>query len=71
MKYAKIWFESKHGKTAGLVIEIKKLDKMTMSEISRLFPYSEAPKMFKLRCSPYFDSWNEAFNFNKENAGEK
>lgn len=61
-EYQKVMFSSKnYGKTAGLVIESEKLAEMSIAEISRLFPYSEAMKMGKLHISPKYNSWEHAF----------
>ena len=55
-----------NGNTADLVMETTKLTSMTISEISRLFPESEAPKMARLERSPSFGTWEKAFNYNFE-----
>lgn len=54
---------SKNGVTAGLVIESAKLDSMTMGDISKLFPLSEAPKMTTLQVSPEYVTYGEAFSY--------
>lgn len=61
--YQKIWFSSKHGQTAGLILERDKVCKMGVSEISKLFPRSEALYMRWFNGSPVFDTWDEAFAF--------
>ena len=48
--------------TAALILDSDKLDKMSVSEISQLFPYSESMKMMFLEISAKFDSFDEAFN---------
>lgn len=61
--YQKIRFTSKaNGSTAGLVLETEKLKDMTISDISRCFPYSEALKMERLETSPQYETWEQAFN---------
>jgi hypothetical protein len=35
---------------------------MTIGDISRLFPYSEAMKMERIHTSPVYDTWEAAFN---------
>lgn len=61
-QYQKVMFSSKsYGKTAGLVIEAEKLAGMSITDVSRLFPYSEAMKMGKLHVSPKYGSWEHAF----------
>jgi hypothetical protein len=61
--YRKVRFTSKrNGPTAGLVIEDSKWSDMSVSDISRLFPYGEAGKMQRLETSSAYESWEEAFN---------
>jgi|TARA_R110001583_G_scaffold24917_5_gene90595 hypothetical protein len=48
--------------TAALILDSDKLDKMSVSEISQLFPYSESMKMMFLEISAKFDSFDDAFN---------
>ena len=61
--FYKVAFSNDDNWTAGLVLgpEVKK---MTVSEISRLFPYSESWKMHKLHISPPRNSWLQAFDYN-------
>jgi hypothetical protein len=62
--YQKVWFESVlHGRTAGLIVPAEQLKSMTISEVSRLFPYFEANKMKTLQVSPVFETWEAAFAF--------
>lgn len=61
--YTKVAFSSQFGKTAGLIFETDLLEAMTLQEISRHFPYSEAMKMQKILCSPPCKTWEEAFLF--------
>ena len=63
--YCKIRFVSKyhHGATAGLIFTATKLKGKTIADISRFFPYSEANKMDRLQRSPFFESWDDAFNY--------
>ncbi len=48
--------------TAALILDSDKLNDMTVSEISQLFPYSEAMKMVFLEISAKFDSFDAALN---------
>ena len=45
--------------TAALILDSDKLDKMSVSEISQLFPYSESMKMMFLEISAKFDSFDD------------
>ena len=48
--------------TAGLVLDSDKLRGMSISDVSRLFPMSEARKMRGvLQVSRKYSTWNEAF----------
>ena len=50
--------------TAGLVIDSDKLKGMSITDVSRLYPMSEARKMRGvLQVSKDFDTWNEAFHY--------
>ena len=62
-QYVKFRFKSKLGATAGLVMALGKFERSNVSELSRLFPYSEALKMAVWQVSPAFDSWDSAFSF--------
>lgn len=67
MKYGKVRFISKYnGNTSGIVLTNIQQQNMTISEISKLFPYSESLKMERLERSEYFTTWEEAFNFNMD-----
>lgn len=44
--------------------------KVTISEVSRLFPYSEAGKMERIARSPIFPTWDEAFAYTFEKRGD-
>ena len=61
--FRKVWFSKGSEKTAGLVLPCAKLHGMSISDISRLFPMSEARKMGRLHTSPVFATWDAAFNF--------
>lgn len=61
--FRKVWFSKGSEKTAGLVLPVAKLDGMSITEISRLFPPSEAGKMSRIHTSPVFWTWDEAFGF--------
>lgn len=60
--YTKFRFTSPRGATSGLVMETYKFERMTMQEISRLFPYHEVPKMHRLETSKAYPTCEEAFN---------
>ena len=47
--------------TAALILDSEKIDGMTVTEISRLFPHSESTKMVYLEISPEYDSFEDAF----------
>jgi hypothetical protein len=60
--FRKIRFTSTHhGSTAGLVIGPSQSD-WTIGELSRLFPMWEAMKMKRIQSSPFFQTFEEAFN---------
>ena len=62
MHYHKIRFTSKrNGATAGLIIPTAKFSNMSIADISRLFPMSEASKMERIEQAGPFVTWNEAF----------
>lgn len=62
MAYVKVRFSCKtNGATAGLVLPYDKVSHATISELSRFFPYSEAPKMKRLELSPQYATQEEAF----------
>jgi hypothetical protein len=63
--YRKVWFSKGAEKTAGLIVPAAKLHGMSIGEVSRLFPLSEARKMARLHMSPVFSTWDEAFAFDK------
>jgi len=50
--------------TAGLVMEEADFNQKNVSEISKLFPYSESLKMQFLQVSKPYETWDEAFNHN-------
>ena len=60
-KYRKVRFTSKRGATAGLVVESDRLARMSLADVSRLFPYSESRFMAQLETSPEYPSWDAAF----------
>lgn len=62
-KYRKVWFCNGFDRTAALVLDSDKACKTPITEISRLFPIWEVPKMRHLMISPEFDTWNECFQF--------
>lgn len=60
--YRKVRFYSPvNGATAGLIVETNKLANMSIPDISRLFPYSEANKMQRIQCSPEYGTFEAAF----------
>lgn len=59
--FYKVRFCSNFGATAGLVIEAERLSSMTISEISKFFPITEATKMHLLEVSPRYATRKEAF----------
>ena len=61
--FQKVWFSKGNEKTAGLILPAAKLHGMSIGDISRLFPMSEARKMGRLHTSPVFASWDAAFHF--------
>ena len=62
-KYVKVRFESEtHGATAALVIATDRFKKMTIGELSELYPLCEVMKMKRLVVSPEYSSWDEAFD---------
>jgi hypothetical protein len=62
MSYVKVRFSNEKGATAGLVVPTGKLASMTISEVSMLFPMSEARFMTgKLEVSREFQDWEAAF----------
>ena len=61
--YQKVRFTSKTGVTAGLVFKSESLAKLSLGELSRRYPYSEAMKMAKVQTSPKFGTWAEAFSY--------
>lgn len=63
--FRKVWFSKGKEKTAGLILANEKLHDMSIGDISRLFPNSEAGKMGRLHTSPVFNSWDEAFKYSK------
>lgn len=60
--FRKIRFISARGVTAGLVIGTAHA-KWRVSELSRLFPMWEARRMSQLQASPWFKTFEEAFNY--------
>jgi len=48
--------------TAGLVVPFAEMKHKSISELSRLFPYSEAGAMRSVQVSPEYPTWEDAFN---------
>lgn len=63
MPYRKVWFANGTERTAALVLDSEKAAKMPITEISRLFPIWEAPKMRHLMVSPEFQTQMECMDF--------
>lgn len=65
VQYCKIRFVSKydHGETAGLIFSAQAIKGKTMADLSRYFPIGECNKMDRLQRSPFFSTWEEAFNY--------
>lgn len=62
-KYIKFRFRSRqNGATAGLVIDSRKFARLSVTELSRLFPYCESSKMQFLDRSPEYPSFEQAFS---------
>jgi hypothetical protein len=60
--FTKVRFTSKrNGATAGLVVE--HIHSKSITDLSRLYPYTEATKMERIEKSPDFATWEEAFNY--------
>jgi hypothetical protein len=60
--YVKFRFTSRNGATAGLVIDSFRFARTSITDLSRFFPYSEAPLMARLEVSPEYPTWEDAFN---------
>ena len=60
--FVKVRFTNGAESTAGLIMPYDKVKHSTITELSRAFPYSEAPKMKRLDISPAYETWEEAFN---------
>ena len=62
MTFVKVRFTSKtNGSTAGLILTLDKFKKMSITDISRMFPYSESCKMAWLEVSNQYSTWDMAF----------
>lgn len=60
--FVKVRFSSKkHGATAGLVMPTITYVELSVSELSRKWPYSEALKMETVEASKPYDTWEQAF----------
>jgi len=59
--YVKFRFVSDEGATAGVVMAESSYRAASISDLSRLFPYSEARFMRRLEVSPAYDLWDRAF----------
>ena len=63
-RYYKVWFTNGKERTAQLVVDTDKFPKgkTSIETYSRLFPYSEAPKMKTFCTTGLYDSFMEAFH---------
>lgn len=60
--YSKVRFTSKYnGNTASLILSKEQQENMTITELSRLFPMSEASKMERLERGEFYETFEEAF----------
>ena len=66
-----MWFSRGGERTAGLVLPNEKLATMSIGDISRLYPYSEAGKMARIHQSPVFETWDEAFAHDAKDGWKK
>ena len=48
--------------TAALILDSDKLDGMSVTDVSKLFPHSECMKMIFLEISAKYDSFDDAFH---------
>lgn len=64
-QYCKIRFVSKyhHGATAGLIFSATALKGKSIADLSRCFPIGECNKMDRIERSPFFTTWDEAFQY--------
>jgi len=70
MTFVKVRFTSKtNGSTAGLILTLDKFKKMSITDISRMFPYSESVKMAWLEVSNQYSTWDMAFAHDFGNHG--
>jgi hypothetical protein len=60
--FVKFRFASKHGQTAGLIIEADRFHHLSISDLSRFYPYSEARFMARIEVSPTYPTWETAFD---------
>ena len=63
LKYSKVRFLSKYnGHTASIILTDCQQERMTITEISKLFPMHEAMKMERLERGEFYNTYEEAFN---------
>ena len=60
-QYRKIRFTGPAGATAGLILDTDKYKSMSIDQMSRLYPYTEANKMHRFEVSPVYATWEQAF----------
>lgn len=70
MQFCKIRFTNGPEHTAGIVLDADKVRSMTVCDASRYFPLYEVPKMRRYDTSPAFNTWDEAFHYNFEDAAK-
>ena len=61
--FYKVWFSNGSERTAKLIVDTfsHPIGKTGVSEYSRLFPISEAPKMKRCLIGNRYETWQEAF----------
>lgn len=59
--FVKARFTGKAGSTAGLVLSHAEARHISVSHLSRYFPYGEHRKMEYVELSPVYKTWGEAF----------
>lgn len=60
--WCKVWWSTGEETTAGLVIDADRVRRLSLVELSRLWPHSEFAKMQTLHVGPSYTSWEDAFN---------
>jgi hypothetical protein len=65
-QFVKFRFRSEFGVTCGLVLPLASYRERTVTELSRMFPMSEASKMHLLDCSDVYSTFENAFHHDFE-----